>query len=131
MKSRHLAALLPALGIAVSACASNPQRLPVGVPACSTVARAQGFAIVATVENKSDRPISRLDLTTAFYQDFRYTRYTASAQLAHELDPGQKREVSFEVSGPAKVRPQSRAIRCFITHIGYLDGTSVDAPLSQ
>jgi hypothetical protein len=119
-----------ALAVAMASCAGNPQRLPVGVSVCSTVARTNGFGIVANVENKSDRPISSLYLSTAFYQNFRYQRYTGSARLSSELDPGQKRDVTFAVEQSSGAKPQGQAIRCFITHIGYLDGTSQDAPPS-
>jgi hypothetical protein len=115
----------------VAGCAGNPQRLPVGVSVCSAVAQTHGFGIVAAIENRSDRPISRLDVTATFYQDFRYRQYAGFARLKEELDPGQKREVSFIVSEPGTSHPQGQAIRCFMTHIGYLDGTSQDAPPSE
>jgi hypothetical protein len=114
-----------------AACAGNPQQLPVGVSFCRAVADIHGAGIVANVENKSDRPISRLELSAAFYQNFRYERYTASARLRQELDPGQKRDVSFAVNQTPPAAPQGQAIRCFVTHIGYLDGTSQDAPPNQ
>lgn len=117
--------------LALAACAGNPQRLPVAVSACGAVPEPGGLGIVASVQNNSDRPISRLDLTGAFYQDFRYRRYTGSARLKQELDPGVRRDVVFAVAETAKTHPQGQAIRCFITHIGYLDGTSQDAPPSQ
>lgn len=117
-----------ALVFALTACAGNPQRLPVGVSICNAVGAAHGFDVVATVQNKSNLPISRLDLTTAFYQNFRYQSFTGSAKLAKELDPGEKRDVTFRIAGAAHALPQGQAIRCFITHIGYLDGTSQDAP---
>lgn len=125
MKKRVSAALLL---LFTAACAGNPQQLPVGVSICNAVQAQQGFTILATVENKSDRPISRLDLTTAFYQNFRYEHFTGSAQLKQELDPGQKREVTFSVAAAGNMMPQGQAIRCVITHIGYLDGTTADAP---
>jgi hypothetical protein len=122
----------PALLIlALGACAVNPQRLPVGISICNAVAVPHGFDIVATVENKSDRPISSLDLSTTFYQNFRYQRLTSSAQLRAELDPGQKRDITFLGAQTAAAQPRGQAIRCFITHIRYLDGTTADAPVSQ
>jgi hypothetical protein len=114
-----------------AACAANPQQLPVGVSACNAVEDKNGPGILANVENKSDRPISRLELMSAFYQNFRYQRYTASAHLKQELDPGQKRDVMFSVGETPAIQPKGQAIRCFITHIGYLDGTSQDAPPNQ
>lgn len=121
--------LLPVLALA--ACVGNPQRLPVALWACRALPERSGFGIVANVQNASDRPISRLDVTGVFYQDFRYQRYTGSAQLKQELDPGSKRDVVFFVAETAKTHPQGQAIRCLVTHIGYLDGTSQDAPPSQ
>jgi hypothetical protein len=69
-----------------------------------------------------------MSLSTQFYQNFRYQRYEGSAQLKQELDPGQKRDVTFIVAAANSAQFQGQAIRCFITHIGYLDGTSQDAP---
>jgi hypothetical protein len=129
---RQLGAAPSALTLfALCACAGNPQQLPVAVSACNTVAGARGLGIVANVENKSYRPISRLTLTTAFYQDFRYQRLTASATLQNELDPGQKRYVTFIVGESTATLSRGQAIRCLVTHIGYLDGTSQDAPPNQ
>jgi len=107
----------------------NPQRLPVGLSLCDAVAHPGGFAVRATVENKGDKPISNLTLGLSFYRDFRYTSYTADARLRNELDPGQKREVSFDVTGPPGAQ-SGQALRCIVTHIGYLDGTSADLPAS-
>lgn len=121
---------IPALALALSACAGNPQRLPVGLSLCKAVPQASSFAVNATVENKGDKPISTLALSLSFYHDFRYTSYTASAHLKQELDPGQKRGVNFDVSGPSGTQ-SGEAIRCIVTHIGYLDGTSADLPPSQ
>ena len=122
---------LPILAIVLAACAGNPQRLPVAVSVCSAIAQPNGFGIAANVQNNADRPISRLDVSSAFYQGFRYQRYTGSVQFKRELDPGQNRDVVFGVDETPAARPHGQAIRCFITHIGYLDGTSQDAPPSQ
>lgn len=127
MKKRCAAAL----ALLLSACAGNPQQLPVGVSNCNAVAAPQGFDIVANVENKSDRPITSLALTTAFYQDFRYRSYTGTAHLKQELDPGQKRDITFDIANKGKSLSRGQAIRCLITHIGYMDGTSADAPPQQ
>lgn len=119
-----------AAALALASCASNPQRLPIGLSLCNAVAQPGGFAVNATVENKSDRPISNIGLSLSFYRDFRYTSYTADAHLAKELDPGQKRDVTFDVSGPHSSQ-SGEALRCIVTHIGYLDGTSADIPPAQ
>jgi len=123
--------LVPVLVLALAACAANPQQLPVGVSVCSTKAAPQGLTIVANIENKSDRPISRLDLATAFYQNFRYRKLTASAELKQELDPGQRRDIAFDVAPSGGENPHGQAMRCVVTHIGYMDGTSQDAPPPQ
>jgi hypothetical protein len=123
-------AALAAAVLAFASCAGNPQRLPVGLSFCNAVAQADGFAVSATVENKSDKPIMSLALALSFYHDFRYTSYTASAQLSKELDPGQKRDVTFGVSGP-RIAQTGKALRCIVTHIGYMDGTSADLPPAQ
>lgn len=113
----------------LSACAGNPQRLPVGLSLCDAVAKPGGFEVTATVQNKGDRPISNLALALSFYRDFRYTSYTAATRLAKELDPGEKRDVRFDVT--ASNQQTGEAIRCVVTHIGYLDGTSADLPAAQ
>lgn len=122
---------IPTLVLALAACAANPQQLPVGVSICSAQSSPHGLTIVANIENKSDRPISHLDLATAFYQNFRYQKLTASAQLKQELDPGAKRDITFAVDVTGAASPQGQAMRCVVTHIGYLDGTSQDAPPQQ
>lgn len=119
-----------AAALALGSCAGNPQRLPIGLSICNAVAQTGGFAVDATVENKSDKPISSLALSLSFYHDFRYASYTGSAHLKTELDPGQKRGVRFDVSGPP-VTQNGQALRCLVTHIGYMDGTSADLPPSQ
>lgn len=126
MNARTLFALA-AIGSALGGCAGNPQRLPVGLSLCNAVQSAGGFNVSATVQNKGNRPISSLALAVSFYRDFRYSSYTASAHLKQELDPGAKRAVTFAVSGPPGSQ-SGEAIRCTVTHIGYLDGTSADLP---
>lgn len=126
MKIR-LVALIFALGLA--SCGS-PQRLPVGLSLCNAVAQPGGFAVSATVQNKGDKPIANLGLALSFYHDFRYSSYTAAARLKQELDPGQKRDVTFDVIGQHGSQ-SGQALHCIITHIGYLDGTSVDLPATQ
>jgi hypothetical protein len=123
-------AVVASAALALTSCAGNPQRLPVGLSLCNAVPQTGGFAIDATVENKSDKPIANLALALSFYREFRYTSYTASARLKEELDPGQKRHVMFDVMGPAGTQ-NGTALRCIVTHIGYMDGTSADLPPSQ
>ncbi len=112
----------------LAGCEGNPQRLPVGVSGCGALSTPSETAIQATIQNKSYRPIAQLDLTAAFYQDFRYAHFAASAKLRRELDPGQTRAVEFDIADNGGARPRGEAIRCYVTHIGYLDGTSEDAP---
>lgn len=119
-----------ALAAALASCAGSPQQLPVGLSLCNAVAQGSGFAVSATVQNKGDKPISVLGLALSFYRDFRYSSYTASAHLRQELDPGAKRDVLFDVSGPHGAQ-SGQAMRCLVTHIGYMDGTSADLPPSQ
>lgn len=120
----------PVMALALAACTGNPQRLPVGLSLCSAVPQSGGFDVRATVENKGDKPLTNLDLALSFYRDFRYTSYTASARLKGELDPGQKRELSFAVTGP-NIAQKGQAMRCVATHVGYMDGTSLDLPPAQ
>lgn len=119
-----------AFALTLASCASSPQRLPVGLSLCNAVAKPGGFAVSATVENKSDRPMTSLGLSVSFYRDFRYARYSGFAHLHKELDPGQEQEVIFPVQGPPG-REDGQANSCTVTHIGYMDGTSADLPPSQ
>lgn len=121
--------LVVACALALSACA-NPQRLPVGISSCAAVEQSNGFVVRATVENRSSKPISSLTLSLAFYHDFRYAQFTAQKHFDRELDPGEKRSIDFDVSGPS-VKESGSPMRCLATHIGYLDGTSADLGPSQ
>ncbi|HET6895885.1 MAG TPA: hypothetical protein VFH72_10940 [Candidatus Baltobacteraceae bacterium] len=118
------------LAFALGACASSPQRLPVGVSLCNAVETPSGFTVSATVQNKADKPITSLGLALGFYHDFKYAQFTTATHLAKELDPGEKRDVSFTVTAPS-TKERGQAMRCLVTHIGFMDGTSADLPPSQ
>ena len=126
-----LRAAIFALSIPLAACASNPQRLPVGVSLCDAAPSAGGFTVRTTVQNKSDRPITTLAFDMSFYRDFRYSRFNASTHLAKELDPGEKRDITFDVANAGKAPISGDAMSCLVTHIGYMDGTSADLPAPQ
>ena len=123
MTSRALA--VGALSAALLAACSSPQRLPVGVSVCNAVQSPAGFEVTATIKNTGDRPISDLTLATSFYQNFRYQTFAASAKLRRELDPGASRDVLFNVADSGRAAVSGQAMRCYVTRIGYLDGTSV------
>lgn len=123
--------ILLALALAPAACGGHPQQLPIGVSSCSAAALPAGLSIVARIENKSDRPISQIEIESSFYQNFRYQKLAAFAQLKEELDPGQTRNVTFAVAQAPAPQPRGQAMRCFVTHIRYLDGTSQEAPPNQ
>ena len=129
--SRHLRAVAAGMLLFLPACTSDPQRLPVGVSQCAASA-GPGARLHAVVENRSDRPISELAMDSVFYQNFRYERLSAQARLARELDPGDRREVVFEPEARRASAPmRGQAMRCYVTHIRYLDGTSADAPADR
>src|SRR5579884_825945 len=109
MTSARLSALV--LSFCVAGCAGSPQRLPVALSICNAVARTGGFTVVATIQNKSDRPIANLGLALSFYRNFRYASYTAETRLKQELDPGRKRDVTFDVSAPKGAEENGQAIR--------------------
>jgi hypothetical protein len=116
-----------ALLLIAGGCAGNPQRLPVALSVCNAVATGSGFTVTAAVQNESDKPITSLALSLAFYHDFRYSQFSAATHLRKELDPGDKRDVRFDVSTPV-AKESGSAMRCLVTHIGYMDGTSADLP---
>jgi hypothetical protein len=111
-----------ALALFAVACSGNPQQLAVRVGRCNAVQSGNRFTVIAQVENDSTKPISSMDLTADFYQQFQYTTYGATARLGKELDPGQKRDVTFLVASSNAMHGE--AMRCVVTRIGYLDGTS-------
>lgn len=119
-----------ALALLLAACAGTPQQLPVGVSLCDAVATANGFSVSATVQNKGTKPITSLEFSLSFYRDFRYAQFTGAAHLRKELDPGEKRAIAFTVAAPS-VKESGEAMRCLVTHIGYMDGTSADLPPTQ
>jgi hypothetical protein len=130
--SRRLCAVAAGMLLFLPACSSNPQRLPVGVWQCAASAGAGGARLHAVIENRSDRPISELVMNSVFYQNFRYQRFSLDARLPQELDPGDRREVVFEPdAGLASAPVRGQAMRCYVTHIRYLDGTSADAPVER
>lgn len=118
---RALAFAIVAIGFA--GC-GTPQQLPVEIPRCDAVRTAQTIALTAHVVSRASKPISAISLTVDFYRDFRTTNVLATAPVKPELDPGQQRDISFMVDAP--VQAQGRAMRCFATHLSYLDGTSQD-----
>lgn len=114
----------------LTACASNPQQLPVDVSNCRAVPRAATFDVLASIKSKADRPVSRLDMDVTFYQDFGYRTVAGTAQLPQELDPGQQRDITFTVAQGDRTT-RGRAFRCYVTRVGYLDGTWQVAPRSE
>lgn len=114
----------------LASCAGNPQRLPVGLSVCNAIEQPSGFAVHATLENKADKPITGLALSLAFYRNFRYSQFSASTHFKKELDPGEKRDITLDVSAPS-MKESGQAMRCLVTHVGFLDGTSADLAPSQ
>jgi hypothetical protein len=114
----------------LASCAGNPQRLPVGLTVCNAVEQRSGFAVHATVENKAAKPITGLTLSLAFYRNFRYSQFNASTHLKKELDPGEKRDITLDVNSPS-MKESGQAMRCLVTHVGFMDGTSADLTPSQ
>ena len=127
---RRFAIAGSALAALLAACAGNPQGLPIDVSGCRAVPRGGTFDVVASIKSKADRPISRLDMSATFYQDFRYHMFSSAAQLPQELDPGQQRDVTFTVAQGDR-RTHGQALRCYVTRIGYLDGTAQVAPRGE
>lgn len=123
---RSTAVALAALALA--GCGGNPQELPVRVSHCRAVPAAKGFTVVANIENTAEKPISALEMAISFYTDFRYRKFAGSGSVQKELDPGDKREVTFSIGAPGNASLSGPAMGCFVTHVRYLDGTSQDAP---
>ena len=113
---------LAALALILSSC-GTPQQLPVEIPSCDTAVTSHGVTLTAVVKNASYKPISGLSLAADFYRDFRTTHLTGTAKVSLALDPGEERNVTFEI--PTHVSGSlGRAMRCTATRVEYLDGTS-------
>lgn len=115
------------LGAAVllASCSGNPQRLPVAVSNCRAVPAANGFAVTADIRNDAYKPIAGLRMAADFYTGFRYDTYALHARLPEELDPSQRRRVSFAGGAPPFA---GAALRCLVTGVRYLDGTAAAIP---
>jgi len=107
----------------LTACGA-PQQLSVAVRRCDAVQTHDGYKIIASVQNRSQKPISSIDLAVNFYRDFKTTNIRTTTHLKTELDPNATRDLSFSIHVPV----QGPSMRCFATHIGFLDGTSLDVP---
>ena len=107
--------------VALTACAGSPQRLPVTVSDCRAVRSGAGYAIGATIRNDAYTPIAGVTMSADFYSGFRYRTYDVAARLPRELDPGDRRSMLFAGGAPPAA---GAAIRCLITRIDYLDGTT-------
>jgi hypothetical protein len=111
------------MSIALAGC-GTPQRLPLEIPSCDAVRTAKGgVTLTALVTSRATKPISGLVVAVDFYHDFRSASVLGSASINPELDPGQQRSIVFKI-GAAPAQAQGRAMRCFATHVSYLDGTS-------
>jgi len=116
--------------IALAGC-GTPQRLPLDIPRCDAVRTPKGnVTLTALVTSRATKPISGVAVAVDFYHDFRTASVQGSAPINPELDPGQQRSIVFTISG-APAQAQGRAMRCFATHISYLDGTSEDVKPSR
>lgn len=113
-----------ALAFAFAGC-GTPQRLPVDIPRCDAVRTAHAVTLTAQVISRAQKPISGIALTVDFYRDFQTASLHAAATIKPELDPGKQRDVVIDVAATPR-QAQGRAMRCFATHLSYLDGTSQD-----
>jgi len=118
----RVAAAGAVLAIMLAGC-GTPQNLPVEIPRCDAVRTAQGVTLTALVTSRATKPISWLAVTVDFYHDFRSASVQGSTAVHPELDPGQQRSIIFKIAA-SPAQAQGRALRCFATHISYLDGTS-------
>ncbi|HET9392276.1 MAG TPA: hypothetical protein VFO29_01950 [Candidatus Rubrimentiphilum sp.] len=113
---------LVALALILSGC-GTPQQLPIEIPSCDTVVGSHGVTLTAVVKNDSYKPVSGLSIAADFYRDFRTTHLTGTTKIPLALNPGEERNVTFEI--PTKVSGSlGRAMRCFATRVVYQDGTS-------
>lgn len=113
---------LAALAFFLSGC-GTPQQLPVEIPSCDTVVTSHGVTLTAVVKNDSYKPVSGLSLAADFYRDFRTTHLAGSAKVPLAINPGEERNVTFEI--PTHVSGSlGRAMRCFATRVVFQDGTS-------
>jgi hypothetical protein len=112
--------------VLLAACGSRQQALPVSIRRCDAVVGQHGFTVAASLRNDAQKPISAVRVAVDFYQDFRFSQFSAAAKLARELDPGQTQDVVLTVQNPARTKVVGKAMRCYATHVDYLDGTKAD-----
>jgi hypothetical protein len=113
---------LAALALILAGC-GTPQQLPVEIPSCDTAVGPRSVTLTAVVKNVSYKPISGLSVEADFYRDFRSAHLTGTAKVHLAIDPGETRNVTFEI--PARITGGlGRAMRCTATLVIYLDGTS-------
>lgn len=112
----------------LSGCGGGQAQLPVAISRCDAVIEPNGVTIVAKLRSDASKPIRGVRVGVDFYQNFRYIHLTGGATLARELDPGQTQDVTLSVEKRGNVKVQGNAMRCYSTHIDYLDGTTADLP---
>ena len=113
---------LGALVLVLAGC-GTPQQLPVEIPSCDTSVGPRAVTLTAVVKNVSNKPISGLSVAADFYRDFRSAHLVGTAKVPVPIDPGETRNVTFEI--PARITVSlGRAMRCTATLVIYPDGTS-------
>ncbi len=122
--------IAPALLALVFAACGSPQQLPVDISSCGGVRSPHGVILTAVVKNTAYKPITGLSLSVDFYHDFRFARLYGNAKILPALDPGEERNVTFDLAAQPSAA-QGRAMRCFATHVSYLDETSRDVAPSR
>ncbi len=123
-------AIVVSLAATLLCACGTPQSLPVEIPSCKVAQNISRVMLTAPVTSRASKPISGLVLVADVYRDFRYQRFQGTAVVSPELDPGQQRTLNFQISGKI-LPPEGPAMRCFATHIAYLDGTSEDVTASR
>lgn len=119
------------VALVLCACGAAQSSLPVSIRRCDAVMLARGVTVNATIHNDATKPASAVRVAVEFYQNFRFERFIGDTKLAHGLDPGKSQDVVLTMEKSGNVAVSGKAMRCYATHVDYLDGTSDDLRSQQ
>jgi hypothetical protein len=97
--------------------------LPVDVMRCDVLVQPHETTLDSTVKNRADKPIGSIGVQLDFYNNYRFTRTSATLKFSPVLDPGTTRTASAKLKLTGSPGP---AMHCIVTHITYGDGTTQD-----
>jgi hypothetical protein len=104
---------------ALGGCSARPQ--PLSVSRCDVLIEPSSSVLDATITSHAEKPVRTVEMQLDFYQNYRFTRATASLTFNPVFDPGTTRQASAPLS---LKKPPGPAMHCIASHIVYGDGTT-------